>query len=119
MFYHSTRSDCAAVDSAQAVLEGLAPDGGLYMPDSIPDFDWKSCLQGSSMDMSTRILSSLLPDIPHMEELVKKAYTGKFETDHLVLQVLQSAAHLVEGCLFAGIALVRWFAGSLNLLFGL
>ncbi len=83
MLYHSTRSDSLAVDSAQAVLEGLAPDGGLYMPDSMPGFDWKACLSGSSMDMSTQILSALLPDIPNMDVLVRKAYTGKFETDHL------------------------------------
>ncbi len=83
MLYHSTRSDSLAVDSAQAVLEGLAPDGGLYMPDSMPSFDWKACLSGSSMDMSTQILSALLPDIPNMDGLVRKAYTGKFETDHL------------------------------------
>ena len=83
MLYHSTRSQLPAVDSAQAVLEGLAPDGGLYMPENLPAFDWKACLQGSSMDMSTRILSALLPDIPNMETLVKKAYTDKFETDHL------------------------------------
>ena len=83
MLYHSTRSDFPVVDSAQAVLEGLAPDGGLYMPENLPGFDWKACLQGSSMDMSTMILSALLPDIPNMEQLVKNAYTGKFETDDL------------------------------------
>ena len=83
MLYHSTRSDLSAVDSAQAVLEGLAPDGGLYIPESMPAFDWKACLTGSSLDMSTMILSALLPDIPNMEQLVQKAYTGKFETDDL------------------------------------
>jgi len=83
MLYHSTRSELNAVDSAQAVLEGLAPDGGLYMPNQLPAFDWKACLEGSSMDMSTMILSALLPDIPNMDMLVKKAYTGKFETDDL------------------------------------
>ena len=83
MLYHSTRSDLNPVDSAQAVLEGLAPDGGLYMPQALPAFDWKACLQGSSMDMSTMILSALLPDIPNMPELVRKAYTGKFETEDL------------------------------------
>ena len=83
MLYHSTRSDCRQADSAQAVLEGLAPDGGLYMPAALPSFDWKACLQGSSMDMATQILSALLPDIPDMPQLVKKAYTGKFETDDL------------------------------------
>ncbi len=83
MLYHSTRSEFHQADSAQAVLEGLAPDGGLYMPQTLPVFDWQKCLQGSSMDMATMILSALLPDIPNMPELVKKAYTGKFETEDL------------------------------------
>ena len=83
MLYHSTRSDAAFVDSAQAVLEGLAPDGGLYMPQAIPAFDWQQCLCGSSQDMATQILSALLPDIPDMPELVRRAYTGKFETEDL------------------------------------
>ena len=83
MLYHSTRSELNAVDSAQAVLEGLAPDGGLYMPQALPAFDWRKCLEGSSLDMATQILSALLPDIPDMPELVKKAYTGKFETEDL------------------------------------
>lgn len=46
MLYHSTRSEAHFVDSAEAVLEGLAPDGGLYMPESIPAFDWQACLPG-------------------------------------------------------------------------
>ena len=83
MLYHSTRSELNPVDSAQAVLEGLAPDGGLYMPQALPAFDWKACLKGSSMDMASMILSAMLPDIPDMPELVKKAYTGKFETEDL------------------------------------
>ena len=83
MLYHSTRSNLNPIDSAQAVLEGLAPDGGLYMPTALPAFDWKKCLEGSSMDMATMILSALLPDIPNMPQLVKNAYTGKFETEDL------------------------------------
>ena len=100
MLYHSTRSDLSCVDSAQAVLEGLAPDGGLYMPDCLPKFDWKACLAGSSMDMSTMILSALLPDIPNMDMLVKKAYTGKFETDHLTPTVPVGSFGVLE--LFRG-----------------
>ena len=83
MRYHSTRNESVFVDSAQAVLEGLAPDGGLYMPEGLPAFDWQECLKGSSIQMSTRILSALLPDIPDMPELVRRAYTGKFETEDL------------------------------------
>ena len=83
MIYHSTRGNAYRVDSAQAVLEGLAPDGGLYMPEALPAFDWQKCLQGDSLAMATDILSALLPDIPDMDVLVKKAYTGKFETEDL------------------------------------
>ncbi|MBO5953085.1 MAG: threonine synthase [Oscillospiraceae bacterium] len=83
MQYHSTRSNENAVDSAQAVLQGLAPDGGLYMPASLPAFDWKACLQGDTYEMANRILSAFLPDIPDMEQLVRKAYTGKFAAEDL------------------------------------
>ena len=100
MIYHSTRSEQLKADSAQAVLEGLAPDGGLYMPESIPAFDWKAALNGSSMDMSTAILSALLPDIPNMPQLVKKAYTGKFETEDLTPTVPVGDFHVLE--LFRG-----------------
>ncbi len=100
MLYHSTRSNDSFVDSAQAVLEGLAPDGGLYMPESLPAFDWKDCLNGTSLDMSAKILSALLPDIPNMPELVKKAYTGKFETADLTPSVRVGPFHVLE--LFRG-----------------
>lgn len=87
MFYHSTRNRDSFVDSAQAVLEGLAPDGGLYVPESLPLFDWQTCLTGSSQEMSAAILSALLPDIPDMAALVRRAYTGKFETEELTPMV--------------------------------
>ena len=83
MLYHSTRNHGSPVDSARAVLEGLAPDGGLYMPCRIPAFDWQKCLKGDTLSMAAEILSALLPDIPDMEELVRRAYTGKFETAEL------------------------------------
>ena len=83
MQYHSTRSAMPEVDSAQAVLLGLAGDGGLYLPKQIPAFDWQKCVASTTMEMANQILSAFLPDVPGMEELVRKAYTGKFETDEL------------------------------------
>ena len=80
MLYHSTRCAAETVDSAQAVLNGLAPDGGLYVPASLPAFDAKACLQEDTMAMATRIIGALLPDVPEMATLVSRAYTGKFET---------------------------------------
>ena len=100
MFYHSTRSTLSPVDSAQAVLEGLAPDGGLYMPERLPAFDWQACLKGTSQEMSAAIVSAFLPDIPHMPQLVRRAYTGKFETEDLTPAVPVGAYHVLE--LFRG-----------------
>ena len=100
MIYHSTRDKKYTANSAQAVLEGLAPDGGLYMPDALPSFDWQACLEGSAMDMSTDILSTLLPEIPNMPDLVKAAYTDKFETEDLTPTVPVGDFHVLE--LFRG-----------------
>ena len=83
MEYLSTRSNQFFVDSAQAVLSGLAPDGGLYVPRKLPKINVESCLKMSTMDMAKTIIGALLPDIPNMEELVRRAYTGKFETEEL------------------------------------
>ena len=83
MLYHSTRNHTVTVDSAQAVLSGLAPDGGLYVPAKLPAIDVASCLQEDTMQMATRIIGAMLPDIPNMELLVNRAYRGKFQTDEL------------------------------------
>ena len=78
MLYHSTRSQLHTVDSAQAVLSGLAPDGGLFVPCQLPEIDVDAVLQGDTMSMARDIIGAMLPDIPNMETLVSNAYTGKF-----------------------------------------
>ena len=100
MLYHSTRSSAQWVDSAQAVLSGLAPDGGLYMPRNIPALDWGNVLKGTSQEISAAILESLLPDIPDMPRLVARAYTGKFETEDLTPTVAVGDLSVLE--LFRG-----------------
>jgi threonine synthase len=37
--FRSTRSDADPVGAAQAILDGIAPDGGLYVPASLPRLD--------------------------------------------------------------------------------
>ena len=83
MLYHSTRSQNNKADSAQAVLNGLAPDGGLYVPKALPQIDVAACLAEDTMDMAARIIGAMLPDIPNMKTLVERAYAGKFETAQL------------------------------------
>ncbi len=100
MQYRSTRGSAPEVDSAQAVLTGLAPDGGLYLPCDLPVFSWKDCVEKDTMGMAEMILSAFLPDIPEMGMLVKKAYTGKFETEDLTPTVPAGDFHVLE--LFRG-----------------
>ena len=83
MLYHSTRNHLSTVDSAQAVLAGLAPDGGLYVPAQLPEIDVEATLQENTMAMAARIIGAMLPDIPNMETLVSRAYSGKFQTEEL------------------------------------
>ena len=83
MLYHSTRNKEITVDSAQAVLNGLAPDGGLYVPASLPSIDVESCLKEPTINMAARIIGALLPDIPQMDVLANRAYSGKFESEEL------------------------------------
>ncbi|MEO6172774.1 MAG: hypothetical protein ABIP02_06620, partial [Arenimonas sp.] len=35
----STRGQAPAVPLHQAIIEGIAPDGGLYLPERIPQID--------------------------------------------------------------------------------
>ena len=87
MKYQSTRNNMLRASSAQAVLDGLAPDGGLYSMPSLRDisFDSQSVLKLDTQGMATEILTALLPSFSkdEMRELVKKAYTGKFESEDL------------------------------------
>ena len=87
MLYQSTRNNNLTATGPQAILRGIAPDGGLYM---IPDFsevslDWKALLEMDTIPMAAKILQAILPDFSpaEMEELSKKAYCGKFETEDL------------------------------------
>ena len=100
MIYHSTRSHAHTADSAQAVLKGLAPDGGLYWPEKLPAFDVDACLAGDTYSMAERILSCLLPEIPNMGTLVRRAYQGKFQTEDLTPTVAAGKFTVLE--LFRG-----------------
>ena len=61
MQYQSTRDKNLKASSAQAILNGLAPDGGLYTMPSFDEvkFDYTTVLNMDTMSMSTKILSKL------------------------------------------------------------
>lgn len=73
MKYVSTRTEnCHKITSAEAIKNGLAPDGGLYMPESIPSLslDEIGSLVGESYPVrAARILSKFLTDYTYEELL--------------------------------------------------
>ncbi len=87
MDYQSTRDPKLRATAAEAILNGLAPDGGLYSMPSLEDipFDARAVLKLDTQGMATEILTALLPSFTkdEMRELVRSAYEGKFETPEL------------------------------------
>ncbi len=71
------------MDASQAILSGLAPDGGLYMMDRIPRLELTKIMQQDVYGMAETILSALLPSIENMGRLVRQAYDHKFRTPEL------------------------------------
>ena len=80
MNYLSTRGDRTPRGFSDILLEGLAPDGGLYLPESYPQVDdatltrWRGL---SYADLAFEILSLYITDIPadDLRALVRKTYT--------------------------------------------
>ena len=80
MRYYSTNGTAPVVDLEQAILNGLAPDGGLYMPESLPDLrneveQWrKGC---SFIEIATvmgqTLFSSMIPD-DVIESITEEVY---------------------------------------------
>ena len=86
MIYQSTRNENLTATSTQAVLQGLAPDGGLYIRKELGGFDWRGVLALDTLGMAERILAFLLPDFENMGDLVRRAYARKFPRADLGLQ---------------------------------
>ena len=63
MRYHSTRSLDQQLTSREAVLQGLAADGGLFVTDELPELHIDpASLAGGYAGAARRVLGTLLPD---------------------------------------------------------
>ncbi len=90
------------VSSAFAIKQGLAPDGGLYVPEFIPEIDEKfitSLLELSYPEKAARILSLYLDDFSSEEliEYANAAYTnGVFPKEVAPLSNINSNLSVLE-----------------------
>ena len=80
MKFFSTNKQSPKVDFKTALFSGLAPDGGLYMPQAIPQFtkdEIDSFPTLSLHQIASLVLQKWIPDIPEkdMDTIVKKALT--------------------------------------------
>lgn len=103
MYYHSTRNDAVQLSSAQAIIKGLAKDGGLFVPSEIPRLsieEIKSLADINYRERAILILGKFLTDYTEKEitECVEKAYTKeKFGSDTIApLYKLSQEEYILE-----------------------
>ncbi|MDR1693225.1 MAG: threonine synthase [Oscillospiraceae bacterium] len=79
MRYISTRGQTEPVSGAEAILQGLAPDGGLFVPEEIPTLPEGFMDQIKAMDYPRKaaaVLSLYLPEFGDLTALTREAYAG-------------------------------------------
>lgn len=114
MQYISTRGQSPAQSFSEILLGGLAPDGGLYLPETYPQFsddDLKQMRGMNYRELAFAVLSRFITDIPadDLKALIDKTYTaevycnvrpGENAADITPLHTLEPGLHLL--CLSNG-----------------
>ncbi len=86
MKYISTRNKDKVVSSSEAIIQGLAADGGLYTPQSLDQkVDLSSALKMNYLELAQYILSLFLSDFSHeqIQQCVQNAYQNSFENNEV------------------------------------
>lgn len=85
LYYKSTRDSSLRVTASQAVLMGLAPDGGLFVPEEIPSLgvDLERLSSMTYQETALEVLKHFLADYTEEElrDCISKAYDEKFDTE--------------------------------------
>lgn len=115
MRYQSTRGGAQGVGGLEAVLQGLAPDGGLYVPQSFPQINADEWTADTPFwRIAARILHAYFPEIGHhaAEAIAQAAYGSAWRDSRIapVVHAPNSRIHLLElfhgpTCAFKDIAL--------------
>ena len=85
LLYKSTRGGESGVPASRAILEGLAKDGGLFVPEKIPalDVSLKELSGMSYQETAYQVMKLFLTDFTEEElrKCIAGAYDGKFDTE--------------------------------------
>ena len=98
--YGSTRGKGGKVTASQAILQGLAPDGGLFVPDHIPALD-RNIEEIAKMDYrqtAYEVMKLFLTDFTEAElkNCIDRAYDSKFDTEEIVPLAEAAGAYYLE-----------------------
>jgi len=103
MKYCSTRDGAGRVTASQAIVQGLAPDGGLFVPESLPRLGADALRELGSLDYhgrALRILKAFLDEFTESElrTYVEAAYGGQFNAGGAPapLRVLEEGTAVLE-----------------------
>ena len=98
--YKSTRGNGELIRASEAILQGLAPDGGLYVPDAIPalDVDLAQLTQMDYRQIAFLVMSKFLSDYTQeeLQDCIDKAYDSKFDTPQIAPVVKKGQAYYME-----------------------
>ena len=100
LFYKSTRDDSVRVTASKAILKGLADDGGLFVPETIPVLD-KSLKELACMsygEVAYEVMKLFLTDFTEEElkSCIANAYDSKFDTTEIAPLVKADGAYFLE-----------------------
>ena len=87
LYYKSTRNSAMKVTASEAILAGLAPDGGLFVPSQIPTLDVSldTLKDMSYQETAYTVMKQFLTDFTEEElkSCIAKAYDSKFDTEEI------------------------------------
>lgn len=92
MRYFSTRDEHIIVSPSEAIIKGLAPDGGLFVPADLDEIkvDYMKLIKKSYKGIAREILAKFFPDLKErIPEIVRNSYDGKFD-DSMITPVTGS-----------------------------
>ena len=93
MLYVSTRGAAPKKRFSEILLEGLAADGGLYVPEALPRVDLAKLRRKSYPGLAHEILSLFMDDVAGLKDLVGKTYSKEiFGSDDITRASATAAA---------------------------
>ena len=100
VLYKSTRSDSQPVKASEAILKGLADDGGLFVPEAIPalDVSIEALSKMSYKEVAYEVMKLYLTDFTEEElkNCINRAYDAKFDTEVIAPLAYADGAYYLE-----------------------